>query len=343
MTAPHQRDTSQPPDAGRRSAAGTHRRLMRAAVIDRFGPPEVLRLEQQPIPEPGAHQLLVKIIAAGVNPVDASNRQDGTWARLTAPVTLGSDAAGLVEAVGADVEGFSTGDEVFYLSDFLDESHGTYAEYQAVDAGIVARRPPGLSFIEAAAVPLAAGTAYEVIVRRLAPGRGTRILIVGAGGGVGTYAVQLARAAGAEVVAVAGTDKHDTLRRLGADVTLDSRDPDLWAAIRLLEPIHSVADLVGGEVAARAVEILVERGALASIAGLAGDLDLAIDKNLTLHGVLVRPDAARLRELATLVEQGALRPIISAEFPLAEIAAAHRRLEDGHTLGKLVVRIAPDP
>ena len=342
MTAPRARETPGPHPDGR-AGAGSPPKLMLAAVIDRFGPPEVLRLEQQPIPEPGANQLLVKIIAAGLNPVDSGNRQDGAWAELTLPVTLGSDAAGLVESVGAGVEDFAAGDEVFYFSDFLGEPHGTYAEYQTVDARIVARRPPGLSFIEAAAVPLAGGTAYEVVVRRLAPGRGTRILIVGAGGGVGTYAVQLARAAGAEVIAVAGMDKHDTLRQLGAEVVLDSRDPDLWAAIRRLEPIHSVADLVGGEVAARAVEILAERGALASIAGLAGEFDLAIDKNLTLHGVLVRPDAARLRELTTLIDQGVLRPIISAEFPLADIAAAHRRLEHGHTLGKLVVRITPDP
>ncbi|MFZ0386537.1 MAG: NADP-dependent oxidoreductase [Solirubrobacteraceae bacterium] len=314
---------------------------MRAAVIDRFGPPDVLKIKTQPIPTPGAHQLLVRIIAAGVNPVDAQNRRDGSWAGITPPATLGSDAAGLVSAVGSKVTDFEVGDDVYYFSDFLGGGDGTYAEYQAVDAHIVSRRPTRLSFVDAAAVPLAAGTAYELIVRRLALNRGQRVLIVGAGGGVGLYAVQLARAAGTNIVAVARKSKHDALRELGVEVVLDYRDSDLWHQIGRAGPIHAVVDLAGGDVAVRGVDILAEAGALASVSTLSGDFELAVDKNLTLHGVLVRPDANRLRQLTSLVDQGALRPIISEEFALTDIASAHRQIETGHTFGKLVVRLQP--
>jgi NADPH2:quinone reductase len=148
--------------------------MMRAAAIDRFGSPDVLRIAARPIPVPGAGQVLVRIIAAGVNPVDAQNTSDGAWAGLTLPVTLGSDAAVLVVVVGSNVTDLEVGDDVYYFSDFLGGLDGTYAEYQTVDAGIVSRRPACLSFAEAAAVPLAAGTAYELIVRRLALARGQR-------------------------------------------------------------------------------------------------------------------------------------------------------------------------
>jgi NADPH:quinone reductase len=316
---------------------------MRAAVIEAFGPPEVLEIVSRPIPTPGPGQLLVRIVAAGVNPVDAQNRSDGSWAAITLPATLGSDAAGVVAAVGRDVRDFAVGDDVFYFSDFLGGDDGTYAEYQAVDARIVGRRPARLSFADAAAVPLAAGTAYELIVRRLALAPGQRVLIVGASGGVGTYAVQLARGAGAHVVAVASATRHTALRGLGAEMTLDYRDGDLWRQVREAGRIDAVVDLAGGDVPIRGVEILAEGGSLATVATLTGDFELAVDNNLTLHGVLVRPDAGRLRELASLIDRGLLRPLVSEEFALTEIASAHRRIETGHTFGKLVIRVAPEP
>ncbi|HEX5193545.1 MAG TPA: NADP-dependent oxidoreductase [Solirubrobacteraceae bacterium] len=316
---------------------------MSAAVIERFGPPEVLRIASRPIPAPGPDQLLVRIVAAGVNPVDAQNRNDGSWAGIPLPATLGSDAAGVVVAVGSGVNDFAVGDDVYYFSDFLGGADGAYAEYQTVDARIVARRPAPLSFGEAAAVPLAAGTAYELIVRRLAVAPGQRILIVGASGGVGTYAVQLAHGVGAHVVAVASEARHDALRELGADVALDYRHADLWQQVRRAGRIDAVVDLAGGEVPLRGVEVLAEAGALATVNTLSGDFELAVDKNLTLHGVLVRPEADRLRELASLVDRGVLRPIVSGEFALDDIVAAHRQIETGHTFGKLVVRVTPEP
>jgi NADPH2:quinone reductase len=257
---------------------------MRAAVIEAFGPPEVLRITARPVPVPGPDELLVRIVAAGVNPVDAQNRSDGSWAGITLPATLGSDAAGVVAAVGRDVGDFAVGDDVFYFSDFLGGDDGSYAEYQAVDARIVGRRPARLSFAEAAAVPLAAGTAYELIVRRLAVAPGQRVLIVGASGGVGTYAVQLARGAGAHVVAVASECRHDALRELGAEMTLDYRDGDLWRQVRDAGRIDAVVDLAGGEVPISGIEILAEGGSLATVATLTGDFELAVDNE---------PDAAR--------------------------------------------------
>jgi NADPH2:quinone reductase len=314
---------------------------MRAAVIDRFGGPDVLRVAEREVPVPGPGQLLVEVVAASVNPVDASNRADGSWAGIELPATLGSDAAGIVAAVGPGVTDFQTGDDVFYFSDFLGAGDGSYAEYQVVDASTVARRPAGLSFAQAAAVPLAAGTAHELVVRRLAVRHGQRVLIVGASGGVGTFAVQMAQAAGARVVAVAGRARHPALRDLGAEAALDYHDGDLWEQVRREGPIDAVVDLAG-DAAPHAIEVLEEGGALGSVVALAGDFDAAIDKNLTLHGVLVRPDAARLGELSRMIDRGVLAPVVSQEFALQDIAAAHRQIESGHTFGKLVIRVRPE-
>jgi NADPH:quinone reductase len=313
---------------------------MRAAVITRFGPPEALPVRAVPVPVPAAGQVLVEVHAAGINPVDAQNRADGSWAGITLPAVLGSDAAGTIAALGPGVTGFGIGEPVFYFSDFLGGEGGSYAEYQAVDARIIARRPATLSHVEAAAVPLAAGTAYEVVVRRLAISTGEWLVICGASGGVGTYAVQLAKHAGARVIAVASAANHELVRSLGADIAIDYHDVDLGAAIRnAVGPVDAVADLVGAETAVRSLDWLGVGGRLASVACLMGDFDAAIDRNLTIHGVLVRPDAARLRTLAALIEAGNLRPVVTREYPLEQVAAAHRELERRHTSGKLVLAI----
>ena len=313
---------------------------MRAAVITRFGPPEVMQIRAVPIPVPAAGQVLVQVHAAGMNPVDTQNRADGSWAGITLPAVLGSDAAGTIAALGPGVTTFRIGEPVFYFSDFLASKGGSYAEYQAVDAGIIARRPATLSHAQAAAVPLAAGTAYEVVTRRLAVSTGEWLVICGASGGVGTYAIQLAKHAGARVIAVASTQNHQLVRSLGADVAIDYHDDDLGAAIAdAAGPVDAIADLVGADMAVRSLDWLRIGGRLASVSSLTGDFDAAIDKNLTIHGVLVRPDAARLRALAALIDTGSLRPVVTREYRLEQVTAAHRELERRHTSGKLVLAI----
>jgi NADPH2:quinone reductase len=314
---------------------------MRAAVLDRFGPPETLRIREIERPQPSAGEILVEVVAAGINPVDAHNRRDGSWAGIELPAVLGSDASGIVSEVGPGVVDVRVGDEVFYFSDFLGSRGGSYAEYQAVDAAIVATKPVTITHAEAAAVPLAAGTAYEVIQRRLAISTSESILIFGAAGGVGTYAVQLARIAGARIVAVAGREAHELLRELGATVTTDYDNVE--AAVRSsVGEVDGIADLVGKSRVPTSLPLVRAGGRVASIVELIGDFDAAIDRNVTVHGVLVRPDGERLRHLADLLERKLLRPLVTSEYALDDVVAAHRRIEERHGRGKVVLRIRPE-
>ncbi|GHO86946.1 zinc-binding dehydrogenase [Dictyobacter formicarum] len=314
---------------------------MRAIVFDTFGDPDVLSLQEVALPEPGPGQVRVAIYAAGTNPVDAGNRQNGAWAGLQPPVILGCDASGVIDAVGPGVTHFAPGDEVFYMTDFLHNTWGTYADYQVVDAALITSKPPNLTHVEAAALPLAAGTAYETIIRRLAVTQGEWVLMYGAAGGVGSLALQLAVAQGAHVIAVARAHHHALLAELGAVAYLDYTTQDVQASAQAIagRKLDVIVDLVGGETLAQSLVALRPYGRAASIAGLAGNLNLALDLNLTLHGVLVRPEQSRLVSIATLVSTGALRPIIDQVLPLAEAAQAHQRLGAGHGQGKIVLAV----
>jgi NADPH2:quinone reductase len=323
-----------------RARMGAAAQGMRAIVVREFGGPEVLRLEQVPIPEIGHDELLVEVVAAGVNPVDVSNHEDGEWAHIVLPYTPGSDVSGVVRAIGADVRRFAPGDEVFALTDFLGVRNGSYAEYQAVPEAIAVRKPPSLSHVEAASVPVAAGTAYEVVVRRLDVQRDERVVIFGAAGGVGGFATQLAVQRGAQVIAVGRVASHEYLRSLGAALVLDHTAGDVIAQIaETVGEVDVSVDLVGGHTVESSLAIVREGGRLATIASLAGDLDLVIDRNLTLHGVLVRPDRARLEELAALLENGELRATVRAEHPLEDAELAHREVLRGGVPGKTVLRV----
>jgi NADPH:quinone reductase len=192
----------------------------------------------------------VRVIAAGTNPVDAKLRASGSSAGLEAPIILGADISGVLEEVGPGVEDFVAGDEVYYTPEvFGPRSQGSYAEYHVAKADIVAKKPASLSHEEAAAVPLAGGTAYEAIVRRLGVRVGETVLIHGGAGGVGSFAIQIAKAAGARVLATASSDNQEVLKELGADVTIDYRAQDV-AETALDDTggvgVDAVLDLVGG-------------------------------------------------------------------------------------------------
>ena len=251
----------------------------------------------------------------------------------------GCDASGVIDAVGPGVTGFASGDEVFYMVDFLHTTSGTYAEYHVVDAALIARKPRSLTHVEATALPLAAGTAYEMIVHRLALTKGEWVLLYGAAGGVGSLALQMAVAQGAHVIAVARAQHHALLTALGAEACLDYTTQDVLAEAQRIagRKLDAVADFVGGETLAQSLAVIRPYGRAASSVGVKGDLDLLLDLNLTLHGILVRPEQRRLETIDRLVSSRAVRPIIDQVLPLQEAAQAHRLLESGHGPGKIVL------
>jgi NADPH2:quinone reductase len=314
---------------------------MRAIVYEQFGGPEVLELrEDWPEPEPAAGQLLVAVRAAGVNPVDAQNRASGDWARLEPPVVPGYDFSGVVASVGSGADGWAVGDEVFGGLPVRVTRSGSYAELVAVDAGIVAVKPEGASFEEAAAMTVAGCTAHEAL-RRLRLEAGEWLLICGAGGGVGSFAVQIGAAAGAHVIAVASARHHGLLTELGAEACVDYTSEDVGEAVgRIAGGVDALADFVGERTLERMLPLLRERGRAVEIAGIEGDVEELIDRNLELHGVLFNPkDPGPLRAVAEELEAGRLRPVVSDVMPLADAADAHRQIEAGHQQGKIVLEV----
>ena len=300
-----------------------------------------MRVRQLPAPEPGPDQVVVAVEAVGVNPVDAGNRADPSWAGIRPPYVVGYELAGRVQAVGDGGAGFRRGDLVWGLLPVRGTRWGTYAELVAVDAALVGPRPPSLSAVEAAALPLAGATAVQLL-DRLDPEPGEWVLVHGAAGGVGSLFVQLARARGARVVASASAPREPLLRELGAEVFLDRRAGQVAerACRAIGQELDMVADLVGYGTLATSLPVVREGGRAGSIVELAGDLELAVDRNITLHGVLMRPSRQVLGVLAAAVASGSLRPVVDQVLDLADAAAAHRRVESRRGQGKAVLRVA---
>lgn len=313
---------------------------MRAAVVREFGGPEQLRLAEVADPVPGPGQVLVTVHAAGVNPVDAGNRADGSWAGLSAPCILGYDVAGVVAGVGQGISGLAPGDRVMAMTHFPDGAGG-YAEQVVVDGSQAALIGPEVSFTDAAAVPLAAGTAL-VVLSRLGLPAGARLLVLGASGGVGMFLLQLAAMAGITTFGVGRTAMHGQMLRLGAASCIDYASEDVAERAVTLAggPVDAIADLVGGTLASAARPAVRPGGQIAAIATPVLDLDPLLDANITFHGILIQDDGERTRALAGLLDTGALRPVISHVLPLAAAADAHRILESGHAGGKIVLDIA---
>ena len=317
---------------------------MRALIVEQPGPPASMTLRQVADPEPAAGRIVVSVEAVGVNPVDASNRADPMWARLTCPYIVGYEFSGTVVAAADGVTDFGVGDPVWALLPVRGTRFGAYAELVAVDAGFAALRPNELSTTEAAVLPLAGVTSLQIL-DRLALSAGDWLVVHGAAGGVGSVFVQLARARGLRVVAVASAQREALLRDLSADVIVD-RDVEgaLEAAVdRLGTQPQGVVDLVGQGLLNRTLPLLAEGGAAASIVELAGDLEEAIDRNITIHGVLVQPTAADLERLAAEVRAGRLRPVVDQALELERAALAHERVESGHGQGKVVLTVAAPP
>lgn len=306
---------------------------MRAATYDHFGDDSVLSVTEQPLPRVAPGEVLVRVKAAGVNPVDWKVMSGGLDALMETqfPVIPGWDVAGVVESVGIDVSEYAVGDEVigYARKDWV--HGGTFAEFVAVPRRCLAPKPAALSWEEAAGLPLAGLTAYQVL-HRLGLDAGKTVLIHGGAGGVGSAGVQLAAAAGARVIATASEKNHDYLRELGADPV--TYGDGLADRVRALAPdgVDIVADFVGGVMDATLAS-LAEGGVHASIA------DPAV---LGAGGqwMWVHPDAADLAALADLADQGKVAVTVAASFGLDQVPDAFALSREGHTRGKIVITVS---
>jgi NADPH2:quinone reductase len=313
---------------------------MKAMVITAFGGPEVFKLAEVSTPVPGPTELLVKVMATSINPVDYKIRQAGSWARIQFPAIIGFDAAGIVAGVGENVKKFKVGDEVFYTPQVFGHP-GTYAEYNVVDESIVATKPEICSYQEAAALPLAGCTALDAIhFMQLQPGQ--IVLVHAAAGGVGSLAVQMAKAKGARVFGTCSPRNNEFVAGLGVEECIDYRGEDFVQTVMRLtaeKGVDAVFDTVGGETLSRSLGALKPYGRIASITNTTGDLSAAYFKNITVLFEFFDRSGKKMEELHDLVESGAVRPLIDSVLPLEKVAEAHTRLEKGGVRGKIVLSV----
>ena len=312
---------------------------MRAIAVNDWGGGDALELLDIEPPPVAPDGVLIRVRAASLNPVDYKVREGYLAGAFPFhfPVILGWDAAGVVEEVGAAVTWFKPGDPVYGYCRRHELEYGTYAEFTTVPEGFLAHMPDGLSFEEAAALPLAALTAHQSL-DRLGLRGGENLFITGGAGGVGHIAIQLANARGAHVIASASPSSFDFIRELGAE-PVDYHDPEHPEQVKALTHgggADAAFDLIGGEEQEQAFAALRQGGRLVSIAS-----PPRTREHCETGYVFVRPSGYDLGEHITpLVHEGGLRPHISATFPLEQAAAAHELLEDGHVRGKIVLTIS---
>ena len=309
---------------------------MNAISQNTYGGPEVLRQAQIERPTPGPSEVVVRVRAAGMNPTDWKHRQfPGFLDRL--PLVLGWDVSGVVEAVGVGVTIHEAGDEVFGMLPYP-YGVGSFAEYVVAPARALVPKPEAIDHVQAGALPLAALTAWQVLVDAADVQPGQRVLIHAAAGGVGHLAVQIAKERGAYVIGTASAPKHALLRELGADELIDYRKADFTG----IAPVDLVFDTIGGDTATRSLEVLRPGGQLISIAVRAMPEDLAeraAERGARARTLLVEADQAGMLAIAGLAAAGRLRAVVEAEFPLDQAAKGHELGDTGHVTGKVVLTI----
>lgn len=310
---------------------------MRTVNQSSLGAPSVLTPVELDDPQPRPTEALVEVRATSVNPVDLAVRS-GAFPLLDLPFVLGWDVSGVVRSVVPSTSGtFRPGDEVFGMPLFP-RAAGANAELMTAPMSHLAPKPASLTHVEAAALPLVGITAWQCLVDLAGVAPGDRVLIHGAGGGVGHVATQIAAALGADVLVTASAGKHDWLRSLGATTTVDYATQDFAAEVREADV---VLDTVGGGIGARSLDVLRPGGVLVAIVDQfdEGLQQQAADRSRRMVGHIVEPDGQALRKLTSLVDAGALRPHVGAIFPLEELAAAHELVSGGGLTGKVVVTV----
>lgn len=307
---------------------------MRSVRIQNYGGVEQMKLQVTEIPEPSENEVLIKIHAAGVNPLDWKVRE-GYLAEVlphTLPLTLGWDFAGEIASIGDNVDQWRLGDAVYSRPDF--SKNGAYAEYITVSADEIAAKPQTLNWQESAAVPLVTLTAWQALIDIGGINQGDRVLIHAGAGGVGMAAIQLAKLAGATVYTTASSRNIDFLKSLGADEVIDYTQEDFSK----LEDLDIVFDTVGGETFEKSWGILKKGGCLVSTVEFPNE-DLAAKHDVRANFCFVQANAGQLAEISNLIDSGSIKVEIDSVFRLEEIAKAHAKSESGHTRGKIVIQI----
>jgi NADPH:quinone reductase-like Zn-dependent oxidoreductase len=320
---------------------------MKAMRLKSFGGADAFELCEVPKPAPQTGQVLVRVHATSINPLDYQVRR-GDYADLVPlPAITGHDVSGVVEAIGSGVTNFAPGDEVWYTPQIFD-GPGSYAEYHVAAESIIGKKPPTLSHLEAASLSLVGGTAWEALTVRAALRVGESILIHGGAGGVGHIAIQLAKAIGARVFTTVREANIEFVKSQGADVIIDYEKEDYVDAIMRETDgrgVNVVFDTIGGNTLSRSPDALAQLGRVVSIVDIAQPQNLvqAWGKNASYHFVFTRQNRGKLDELSSLVAQGQLRPHVGAVYALADIGLAHARLESRNNgiQGKIAIAVEP--
>ena len=308
---------------------------MRVIHVYQYGGPEQLKLEEQPRPEPQASEVLLRVHAAGVNQIDWKIRQGlmKDFQPVTFPYAPGIEMAGVVEEVGPDVTTFEIGQAVFGRS-----TSGAYAEYLTVSVEALALKPKSLSFAEAATVPVGATTAWRALFEHGGLTAGQRVLIQGAAGGVGLFAVQLAKWKGAQVIGTASTANLGFVRSLGADMVVDYTTTPVESVV---QDVDLVLDGVGAETLSRSLAALRPGGTLISLAGPPPQ-EQAKARGVRATMIHSQPSSALLQTLTRLIDEGRLKVTASTTFALSEVQQAHEYGQSGHGRGRIVLQVADE-
>src|SRR5213082_3878367 len=319
------------------TARADEKPMMRAVVAHEYGAPEVLKLEQVQRPEPKEDEALVRVIASGVNPADPLTLS-GKYAKefgTHLPLIPGYDIAGVIEKTGANVTKLRVGDAVYGYPTF----GGGWADYITIKEWEVAVKPRSLNFVEAAAIPMGALTAWQALLDVARLQSGQTILIHGASGGVGSFAVQIAKSHGARVIATASTANQDLLKQLGADLAIDYTKTRFEDVAR---DVDAVLDPVGKETLARSYGVVKKGGIVMSLVARPDPAEIK-KRGIRGAGISVHPDSEDLAEIAQLIDAGKIKPIVTQVLPLSEAIAAQQQAATHHTRGKVVLRIADEP
>ena len=309
---------------------------MKAVRLHEFGGPEKLIYEDAPKPDPKDGEILIKIAGAGINPIDWKV-ESGAMQQMvphTLPMILGWDVAGTVESVGSGVTTFAVGDAVYAMGDM--RADGAYAEYVALPAAIVSPAPSSVNLTTAAAIPMAATTAWQALTEHAQLVSGQTILIHGGGGAVGACAVQFAKIKGATVIATASGDDLQYVRSIGADTVIDYQNETFED---IAKDVDAVLDTIGGDTQIRSWQTLREGGVLVSTVGITSDASAAEARGVQAKQFSAHPDAAGLTEVAGLVDSGRVKVRIDSVYPLAEASQAQEHAKSGHPRGKVVLAV----